>query len=53
MDKHYDVKNFFHNTVILGRPDVANFPNIIKIAISLIKTIFKNLEIFKKLQIKY
>ena len=41
MDRNYDIITFFQNTVISGRSEVANFADIIKIAIVLIKTSFK------------
>ena len=41
MDRNYDVITIFQNNFISGRSGVANNANIIKIAIMLIKIIFK------------
>ena len=41
-DKNCDIKTFFQNTVILKRPGVANFADIIKVAIILVKITLKN-----------
>ena len=42
MDKSYDVITFFQNTLILRRPVVAIFADIIKFVIMFIKTIIQN-----------
>ena len=47
MDRSYDVKNFFENTVVLGRPGEAIFADIIKIITMSIK---KSLKIQEKLK---
>ena len=41
MDRNYDVITLFKNTVILRRPGVAIFADIIKIITRFIKKIFK------------
>ena len=43
MDRNYDVKTFFQNTLILRRPKISNFAVIIKIATTL-NTMFKTFE---------
>ena len=42
MDRNYDVITLFKNTVILRRPGVAIFADIIKIVTMFIKTIVKD-----------
>ena len=42
MDKSYDVITFFQNTLILRRPVVAIFADIIKIVIMFIKKIIQD-----------
>ena len=41
MDRNYDAITFFLNIVILGRPGVANFAEIIKIEVTLIRKLVK------------
>ena len=51
MNKNYDVITFIlQNTIILRKPRVANFVDIIKIATLFIKTTCKDL---KELEIMY
>ena len=42
MDRSYGVKTFFKNTLILRRPGVANFADIVKIGTVFIKTIIQD-----------
>ena len=42
MYRNYDVITFFQNILILRRPGVAIFADIIKIVTTFIKTIFKD-----------
>ena len=42
MDRNYDVITFFQNTLILRRPGVAIFADIIKIVIMFIKKIIQD-----------
>ena len=57
MDKNYDATTFFKNTLILRRPRVAIFADIIKIVSVFIKTIIqdsikvkKNYNLYIKIQ---
>ena len=49
MDRNYDVITLFKNTVILRRPGVAIFADIIKIVTMLIKKLLKTQEKLKEL----
>ena len=49
MDRNYDILNTF----ILRRATVANFADIIKIAIMFTKTTFKDSKKLKELEIMY
>ena len=49
MDINYDVINFFQNTLILRRPGVAIFPDIMKIVTIFIKKLLKTQEKLKEL----
>ena len=44
MDRNSDAITFSSNTFIFGRTKVANFADIIKIAVMFNKTTFKDLE---------
>ena len=46
MDRNYNVITFISDTVIFRKPRVANFNNIIKIEIALVKITFKANESF-------
>ena len=54
MNKNYDVITFIlQNTIILRKPRVANFVDIIKIATLFTKTTCKDLKKLKELEIMY
>ena len=50
MDRNYDVITLFKNTVILRRPGVAIFADIIKIITRFIKKIFKDSRKVKRIR---
>ena len=45
--------SLFQNTFVLNRPKVVNFADIIKIAIRVIKAVFKDTKKLKELEIMY
>ena len=49
MDENYDVIIFFINTLVLRRPGVAIFADVIKIVTMFIKTIIQDLRKFKRI----
>ena len=50
MDRNYDVEPLFRNTLILRRPGVAIFADIIKILTMFIKTATKDLRKVKRIR---
>ena len=50
MDRIYDVATFISKNVVLRRPGVAIFADIIKIVTMFIKTIFKNSRKVKRIR---
>ena len=53
MDIKYDVITFFSEHLILRRPRIAIFDDIIKIVTMFIKTVFENSRKVKKIEIMY
>ena len=52
-DKDMTPYSLFQNTFVLNRPKVVNFADIIKIAIRVIKAVFKDTKKLKELEIMY
>ena len=52
-DKDMTSYSLFQNTFVLNRPKVVNFADIIKIAIRVIKAVFKDTKKLKELEIMY
>ena len=49
MDRNYDIRTFFQNTLILRRPGVAIFADIIKIVTMFIKAIIEDSKKVKRI----
>ena len=50
MERNYDVIGFFQNRLILSRPGVAIFADIIKIVTMFIKTVIKDSRKVKRIR---